>query len=102
MNLIEIKQDVFDIAWRIRQIDSDYKLYYNQKQKRYEVHSHFGLEVVVPYPSLDTRTISHIIKTRLENREKLICEIEENNERIEREQRQKIIEKALFAYEEQL
>jgi len=48
------------------------------------------------------RTLVHVRKTRLSNRKQLIEEIENTNARIEEEQRQKIIEKALIAYEEQI
>lgn len=100
--MIEIKQDVFDIAWRLRQINSDYKLFYNSKSKRFEVHSRFGLEVALPYSTLDARAVHHVQKTQLKNKAKLVAEIERNNERVEKEKRQEIIEKALAAYGEQL
>ncbi|MDD4839198.1 MAG: hypothetical protein PHE93_00810 [Clostridia bacterium] len=102
MNLIEIKEDVFDIACRLREIDENYRLFFNTDHKRYEIYSRAGLEVVVPYTFLDVRTLVHVRKTRLSNRKQLIEEIENTNARIEEEQRQKIIEKALIAYEEQI
>lgn len=77
--LIQIKTDLFDIAKRLKEIDNHYKLYYNNKLKRYEVHAYGALQCVVPYKYLDARTLLHIRKTRIENREVFLKELEEEN-----------------------
>jgi hypothetical protein len=101
MRLIPIVSDVHDIADRLKEIDWSYRLYYNALKKRFEVHGASGLEVVVPYKELDARTLLHVRKTRLENAERLILEIERDNARAERENAQKIIA-ALCADEDKL
>ncbi len=87
----KIENDLFLIADRLREVDSSYVLYFNQKLKRYEIFSNGALQIVVPFKNLDERTVVHARKTRVENREKLIREIEEYNQKIEKEKRDKII-----------
>jgi len=101
MNLIPVLCDVFDIADRLKEIDEGYRLFYNNAKKRFEVHGRAGLEVVVPYRELDARTLSHARKTRIENRERLLLEIEKANAQAEREAAKKIIE-AHCAHEDKL
>lgn len=85
---MEIRNDLFDIAARLREIDPRYFVVYDPKTKRYQLHSHterptFVLEF--PYEKLDCRALIHTLKTRAENIERLIEEIERNNLGIVRE-----------------
>lgn len=82
-NLVKVENDNFFIDKRLKEIDESYMIYYNLKEQCYEVHS---LEQQknsycfrVPYNCLDERTILYAKKTRAENRDKLIKEIEESN-----------------------
>lgn len=78
--MIKITHDLFDIAWRLKAIDNRYELFYNNKLGRYEVWNQRGLQVVVPYPCLDERTVRHVQKTRIEKAEQLLLQIERDNE----------------------
>ncbi len=82
--LIDIENDVYFISRRLKEIDKSYEVKYNLNQNAYEVHSNEQERnsycFRVPYPVLDERTISYALKTRAENRDKLIEEIEKNNE----------------------
>lgn len=93
--LIEIYYDVFDIASRIREIDSSYKLYYNTKLHRYELYSkrglHENLELVCPYPCLDARFLNKTRQSRKEYAEKLIQQMERENEKITQANQKKIL-----------
>lgn len=87
MHLLEIKKDLFDIAKRLKEIDRNYLVFYNRKNSCFEVHNTrqkgntFCLSV--PYKVLDARTIDLVFKTRIENAEKLLAELEENNLKME-------------------
>ncbi len=87
MNLIKIIGDVFFICQRLKEVDESYEVYFNLSTKSYEVHSNKQQKnsycFKVPYPILDERTIDYAIKTRAENRDKIIEEIELNNKLIE-------------------
>lgn len=95
--LRRITNDLYDIAWRLKEIDERYELFYNGRQKRFEIHADGALQTVVPFPYLDARTLIHARKTRVENLQRLIEEIEANNRRAEEEKRRDVIEKALAA-----
>ena len=82
--LIKIDNDVFFIVNRLKEIDKSYEVYYNLDQKCYEVHSREQKKnsycFRVPFDTLDERTLFYAKKTRYENREKLLAEIEKANE----------------------
>ena len=83
-NLIRVENDTFFIDRRLKEIDKSYEIYYNLKQKCYEVHSYEqpvnSYCFRVPYESLDSRTIDYALKTLSQNRDNLIKEIERSNE----------------------
>lgn len=86
MNLIEIKNDLFDVAARLKSVDPTYELYFNVEKQRYEVYERnhgFALAFVVPYQELDARTVKFARFTRVENSKHLFVEIEKNNQKIE-------------------
>ena len=76
---IEIRQDVFDIADRLKEIDGDYFPVYNLTKRRFEIH-HRGrrdtLQLVLPYPSLDIRARQRVRETRREWVENMLRDIE--------------------------
>ena len=81
--LIKIDNDVFFITQRLKEIDDSYEVYYNLQIRCYEVHSSKQSKnsfcFKVPYSSLDERTLQYALKTRSENRDKIIAEIEKYN-----------------------
>lgn len=81
--MIKIFNDLFDIAWRLKGIDSEYELYYNKTKSRYEIWAGNVFQIIVPYDKLDARTLEYVCKTRIENYRKLIEEIDNNNIKIE-------------------
>ncbi len=86
-NLIKVENDVFYIARRLKNVDPSYEVYFNLTTKCFEVHSTEQEKnsycFKVPYNILDERTIDYALKTRSENRDKLLMEIELNNKIIE-------------------
>ena len=83
--MIRITHDVFDIASRIKEIDSRYELYYNRDGGRYEVYVGEELSAVIPYDTLDVRTVDYLRRTRRENIDRLLAYIDSENERLEKE-----------------
>ena len=84
-NLLIIKGDAFFINERLKEIDKDYFIVFNLEKKKYEVHvsgqKGGSYAFTVPYDSLDERTILFARKTRIENRDKIMDEIERENEK---------------------
>ena len=85
ITMIEITNDLFDIAWRLRSVNDDYRLYYNASKGRYEVHSaqDNSLSFVVPYDELDARTVEYARYTSVSNADMVLSDIETNNSKIE-------------------
>ena len=83
MAAIRIENDLFGIVARLRSIDEGYFVVYNTRKHAFEVHNDrqrggtFSLSV--PYPSLDVRTVHLVQRTRAENAERLLREMEEEN-----------------------
>ena len=79
---IEIVHDVYYIAERLKEIDFNYFILYNTKRKKYEIH-HAGQSdtycLTVPYDELDACTIDFVNQTRVENRDRLLKELDEEN-----------------------
>lgn len=95
MELQKIRHDLFGIAKRLKSIDRRYELFFNRKKNRYEIYANGAMQMALPFERLDARTLTYARKTRLENLEKIIAEIEEENARLEiqktRETRDKIL-----------
>jgi hypothetical protein len=100
----EVTGDLYSIADRLKEIDEGYFIYYSYKNRRYEVHNKNQrgqtLSLVLPYKSLDERTVRLVRKTRSERMESLVKQMEEENARIEREQTRLLIKKKQDEFEE--
>ena len=83
-NLIKIDCDCYFISQRIKEVDPSYEIYFNTDTKSYEVHSNQQVKnsycFKVPYQTLDERTITFAHKTKVENMDAVIKEIERNNQ----------------------
>lgn len=84
-----ISHDVFFISQRLREIDESYFIVFNIQKGKYEVHALGQVGgtycFTLPYQSLDERTIFYTLKTRSENTLKLIQEIDEANQKLQKE-----------------
>ncbi|HRX13629.1 MAG TPA: hypothetical protein P5087_01205 [Eubacteriales bacterium] len=82
--LIPIKNDLYDIAARLNEIDDCYRVFYNNAKGRYEVHRQvYGkteFAFVVPYQTLDARAVEYALITKAENIEKLAKQIDIHND----------------------
>ena len=96
MNYQIIKHDVFDIVKRLKCIDPKYFIVFNFARKKFEVHyarSKNTYELTVPYDTLDARTINFVLKTRIQNKQKIFEEIENSNKKLEQQNIKNLIEK---------
>ena len=95
---IEILNDVLFICQRLKEIDEDYRDFFNCKTQKFEVHNIGQIGdsycLTVPFQYLDARTIELVNKTKIENREKLIAEIDRENEKLEERNNKRILDEA--------
>ena len=80
--------DTLGIATRLRMIDDGYFILFNTMSGKFEVHNTYNGDkntycFTVPFNALDARTIDHCQKTRIENSDKLIKQMEEDNKKID-------------------
>ena len=91
MELVLIKDDLFHVAKRLKEIDARYKLYFNRKIRRFEVYVDGAMQIALPFERLDQRTIEHVRKTRIENLDALMRDIETENARLQKQREEKSI-----------
>ncbi len=105
--LIKITNDVHDISNRLKEIDGSYFVVFNTTKNCFEVHSTKQKQtfcVRVPYKCLDKRTIDLILKTRRENFDKIVAEIDKQNAMLDTQNKKEIQnlvefkEKEMFDY----
>ncbi|RGD75498.1 hypothetical protein [Anaerofustis stercorihominis] len=86
---ILIENDLFDISNRLKEIDEGYFIVFNTNKNKYEVHNAFNKMgtfcFMVPYKHLDIRTYYYCLKTRIENSDKLIEEMNRKNKEKEKQ-----------------
>ena len=105
MERLLIKSDLFNITKRIKQIDKKYFIVFNKKTKKFEVHykrNSSTLELVLPFDRLDKRTLDFVLKTKMENKQKLIEEMEKNNQKLEDEKNRNMLDEATYKAKEML
>ena len=82
--LREIKCDVFDIADRIKEVDEEYRLYYNLDRARYEVRKRGELCVTWTEP-LSAALLTKLRETHVRRRLELLKQIERDELRAQKE-----------------
>lgn len=92
----KITNDLFDIAWRIRAVDSCYELFFNKDKGRYEVWGKGILQSVLPFDRLDCRAVNYLRRTRIERLDALTAEIDRENERLENSAQNKSADEFLY------
>ncbi len=110
-----IKNDVYNIASRIKKFDRNYYIVYDTSNKSYQIYSSDiknNFEVIswvklsyvltLPYNQLDKRAINYLYETQVCNIEDIINQIDANNKAIENAQNQTSINNALQIAENQL
>ena len=85
--LKEIKNDVFNIANRIKEINKNYIVYFNTEISKYELyHEKHGHCLTFPYDELDSRSIEYTLSTRADRIDikKYIDDIDRYNENLKK------------------
>ena len=100
MELQKVRHDLLNIAARLKSVDRRYELFFNRKKNRYEIYANGAMQIALPFERLDARAIEYARKTRLENLNKLIAEIEAENARLEIENAKRSRQNVLAAVEE--
>lgn len=88
-----VKDDLFHVAKRLRQIDSRYRVYFNRRLFRFEIHVQRAMQIALPFDRLDERSVEYVRKTRVENLDALTKEIELDNAKIEKRRQDELLKK---------
>lgn len=112
---ILVKSDVYNICKRVKKFDCSYRLVYDTMSKKYQIYStNLGVAVElvggvplsyvcqIPYTELDVRVIGYLRSTSVENIESIIKKIDDENQRVERQEESKIIQRSLEIAENKL
>lgn len=95
-NQILLENDPYYISSRIKEVDENYFIVFSKRRNCFELHNSSQLfstfALTIPYPELDERTIFLARKSRKENAEKLIKEMDENNARLEKKMKKDALE----------
>ena len=96
-----IDDDMFGIVRRLKSIDDGYFVVHNYKTGKFEVHNGKcvprTLCLVLPYETLDERTVRRVNMTRAEKVEQLIAQAERDNALIERRSKAAALDRILSA-----
>lgn len=79
---ILITNDVYDIAQRLQEIDSDYRVYFDTDRQKFLLMRKGILELIFPYDELDERTIKHARYTLVTNANQILDDIEKENKQM--------------------
>ncbi|NLL56366.1 MAG: hypothetical protein GX242_04030 [Clostridiales bacterium] len=80
--LIKITNDLYDIAFRIKEIDDRYQIFYDTDKCKYKLYLNSSYQLTFPYDNLDARSLDYAYETRMEHIEKILEKIDKHNERI--------------------
>lgn len=98
----EVESDCLDIIKRIKTIDKDYFVVYDLEKQKYELHNCCQgggtYCLTFPFDELDERAYLHVLKTRVENSEKLFEEMELLNKKL----KEKTIAQTLNDFKEKM
>jgi len=93
-----VRGDLFGIARRIREIDKGYFVAYSYKHKRFEVHHRYqrggSFCLAVPFDRLDARLVDLVLKSRVQNADKVFAQIERDNKRLLKQEKYKAVKNA--------
>lgn len=90
---IKINNDLFDIASRVKEIDPRYEIYFETETQKFALWANGKRQLVFPFENLDERALLHTRKTRVENADEIIREIDLYNEKHETERADRVRDK---------
>ena len=84
-----IQNDTYYICERLKEIDESYFIVFNFQKSKFEIHSSSqrgnSYCLTIPYDVLDERTIDLVRKTRAVNVDRLIEELDKENEKLQKQ-----------------
>ncbi len=84
---IKILFDVYNISKRVKSIDRSYYVVYDTSKKHFEIHSSSQLGssycLTLPYIQLDERSLKYVRKTKSNNIEEILEQLENDNKQLE-------------------
>ena len=95
--LFKVSSDALYICQRLKEVDESYFILFNVDKNKFEVHSSAQYEnsycFTLPYENLDTRAIDYALKTRSQNLDELIRQIDRENEMLTKNSKKEIMNK---------
>ena len=94
---IKLTSDALGIIKRIKSWNKKYEVYYNLKSKKfilYLIENNLKPKtycLTFPYGEIDERMFYHTLKSEMQNRQRVLQEIEEHNSRLLKYEQEKII-----------
>ena len=80
---IRIKNDVYNISKRIKDIDKNYFIVFNTLNNNFEIHNSCqpggSYCLTLPYQFLDERTLNYVLETKSENIDRIVSKLEMEN-----------------------
>ena len=98
MEQFEIKSDALGIIERLKAWNNKYRVYYNTKNKKYVLKIKENIFkpsiycLTFPFNTLDERAITYTQKSEIQNRKKLLEEIENENALLLKREQKNLIE----------
>lgn len=77
---ITIKNDLFDIEKRLKEISPDYGVVFNTDNQKFEITVKGVSKTVLPFDNLDERALRYAYYTRSENVFNVVRDLEKENE----------------------
>lgn len=90
---ILIKNDLYDIADRIREINADYRVFFDTDRQKFILMRNNALELIFPFEELDERVIRHARYTSVQNVKEFLHDLDKENRETEEDSRKKAKDK---------
>ena len=90
---------MFGVCRRLKSVDDGYFVFLNYKTGKFEVHNRHShpntLCLVLPFETLDERTVNRVLYTRAERAKQIVEQMEQENRARERERRDRAMKAIL-------
>ncbi len=80
---ILIKNDLYDIAKRLQEINCDYRVYFDTDRQKFILMRNNALELIFPFEELDERAIRHAKYTSMQNIKEFLYDLDKENRQTE-------------------
>ena len=92
---IRVVDDIFDISNRIKDIDDGYFVVFNKTAARFEVHNSKQKDTFcISCPRLNGLVLKKLHETKIVNIDRILSEIDENNQKIAEKSQKNSIDEA--------